>query len=540
MVGINIANGAFDEIINILTNDYSAYSEKAERFSNKRSELDWSLCSEGIFSESDLMNAYSKACDIQILEEEEMHNNFLKYPGLTVEYLNSHCIIPYEWNDEEEDLTLLIADPYSASKLLYHFKNFFKRNLKIKLARRSLIERMINMVYNEIDSEMELESQHDDSEETLRSLASEAKIVRLVNEMFSRAVEMRASDIHIEPEDARMAIRFRVDGILHEYMACPLSQYAAIASRIKLIGGLNIAESRRPQDGRTQIFVGRQDMDIRISTLPTMSGESIVLRILRKDAVTFDLSVIGMLGDLQEKFERLIQTPHGILLVVGPTGSGKTTTLYSAMSLLNDVKRKIITIEDPVEYQMDRLTQVQVNSNIGLTFANGLRSIVRQDPDVILVGEIRDKETAEIAINAALTGHLVLSTLHTNDAAGAVSRLLDMGVEGFLVASSLFGVLSQRLVRKVCSECGGDGKLNDGKKCKKCNGNGFSGRCGVFELLTVNDDMRRAISQNASSGEIAELAVKNGMVPLIEDGLKKVELGMTTRAEVTRAAVDAG
>ncbi|UDQ98554.1 GspE/PulE family protein [Lentisphaerota bacterium WC36G] len=538
MVGVNIANGALDRVVDILANDYGAYREKAERFSNKRSELDWSLCSDGIFSESDLMVAYSTACGIDVLEEEDMHNDFKKYPSLTLEYLNTHCIIPYEWNEETTELTLLIADPYSVSKLLYHFKNFFKRDIVVKLTRRSLIERMINMVYNEDSEAADMES-HDDSEETLRSLASEAKIVRLVNEMFSRAVEMRASDIHIEPEETRMVIRFRVDGILSEYLVCPLSQYPAIASRIKLVGGLNIAESRRPQDGRTQIYVGRQDMDIRISTLPTMSGESIVLRILRKDAIAFDLSVIGMLGDMQEKFEKLIKIPHGILLVVGPTGSGKTTTLYSAMSLLNDVKRKIITIEDPVEYQMDRLTQVQVNSNIGLTFANGLRSIVRQDPDVILVGEIRDKETAEIAINAALTGHLVLSTLHTNDAAGAISRLLDMGVEGFLVASSLFGVLSQRLVRKVCSECSGDGKNEDGSKCKKCNGSGFSGRCGIFELLTVNEEMRRAISRNAPSSEIAQIAVDNGMTPLMDDGLRKAQLGMTTRAEVTRAAVDA-
>ena len=537
MVGLNFSPASFDKITDILSSDYELYSEKATKYKLKRSELDWSLCNEGVFTEADLMKAYSEACGIDILEQDEMHNDFKKYHKLTLEYLANNCLIPYLWSEDSDEMTVLIADPYSISRLMYYFGSLFHKKLIFKFARRSLIERMINSIYNDEADNADNLANSQDNEEMLRSLATEAKIVRLVNEMFSRAVEMRASDIHIEPEENRMVIRFRIDGILQEYLTCPLSQYPAIASRIKLVGGLNIAENRRPQDGRTQIFIGRQDMDIRISTLPTMNGESIVLRILRKDAISFDLEIIGMLPEMREKFERLIQIPHGILLVVGPTGSGKTTTLYSAMSLLNDVKRKIITIEDPVEYQMERLTQVQVNANIGLSFANGLRSIVRQDPDVILVGEIRDKETADIAINAALTGHLVLSTLHTNDAAGAVSRLLDMGVEGFLVASSLFGVLSQRLVRKICDSCNNTGNVN-GVRCKKCSGTGFSGRSGVFELLTMNEAIRRAISRNASSTEIAELAVQNGMIPLLDDGLKKVEMGITTKAEVTRAAVD--
>ena len=537
MVGIDNSITALARITELLSSDYEAYNELAGKHESNRSELDWSLCGDGVFTEADLMRAYSKACGIGIIEQDEMHDSLSRFPGVTLEYLSASCIIPYSWNEEKFELTLLLADPYDANKIIYHFDTLFQYNVNFKFARRSLIERLINAVYNEDSEKIDQLAKSEDNEELLRSLATEAKIVRLVNEMFSRAVEMRASDIHIEPEESRMVVRFRVDGILQEYLVCPLSQYPAVASRIKLVGGLNIAESRRPQDGRTQIFVGRQDMDVRISTLPTMNGESIVLRILRKDAISFDLGAIGMLPEMREQFEKLITVPHGVLLVVGPTGSGKTTTLYSAMSLLNDVKRKIITIEDPVEYQMERLTQVQVNSKIGLSFANGLRSIVRQDPDVILVGEIRDRETADIAINAALTGHLVLSTLHTNDAAGAVSRLLDMGVEGFLVASSLFGVVSQRLVRKVCDCCEGSGELAEGR-CKNCGGTGFSGRSGIFELLTMNDEMRRAVSRSASSSEIMKLAIDNGMVPLIDDGLKKAELGMTTRAEVTRAAVD--
>ena len=276
---------------------------------------------------------------------------------------------------------------------------------------------------------------------------------------------------------------------------------------------------------------------MRVSTIPILTGESIVLRLLNSEAITFDLRNLGMDDALLAQFNELIRIPHGIILVVGPTGSGKTTTLYSVISQLNDHCRKIITVEDPVEYKMAGLCQMQVNPKIGVTFASGLRSIVRQDPDVILVGEIRDRETADIAINAALTGHLVLSTLHTNDAVGAVTRLADMGMEGFLVASALYGVLSQRLVRKICPDCSGSGK-HDGGRCRRCNGTGFKGRCGVFELLRMNDEMRRAVNTGAPSSELQKIAVANGMVTLREDGLAKVKRGITTPEELARSTAE--
>jgi len=498
----------------------------------ERHTVDWELCSRGIFSEADLLDVYASVTSLPVVDSDDI-DDIKPFDKVPAPYLSSLCMIPLQWN--EKQIEILACDPYSVRANIYMFKEIYGLSVRFKLAKRSTIEHLINTVYQREEQEEETDLMDiGDNEEALRSLASEAKIVRLVNEMFSRAAELEASDIHVEPEEDSMVIRFRIDGMLQEILTTPLSQFAAVASRIKLVGGLNIAEHRLPQDGRTNLKIGRSDMDVRISTIPTMHGESIVLRILRKDTMEFSLGSVGMNDSLQKDFGSLAHLPHGIILVVGPTGSGKTTTLYSVMNMLNTRDRKIITIEDPVEYKMSGLSQMQVNHKIGLDFASGLRNIVRQDPDVILVGEIRDRETADIAINAALTGHLVLSTLHTNDAAGAISRLQDMGVEGFLISSSLAGVLSQRLVRKVCTTCDGTG-LTDGNKCKNCNGTGMRGRTGAFELLMMNDELRQAVNDNLDSGAITEIAKRNGMVSILDYGQQLVEEGITTESELARA-----
>ncbi len=494
-----------------------------------RSEADWSLCAARVFTEVELRDIYASATGLPVYDEE---SDAVPEPWneISMEFLVRQCCLPLNRS------MLLVCDPYRSEEHRCMFYQLWGAKVEFALARRSTIERLIHEVYSKSKEPSLRDGEAAEDVETLRALAEEAKIVRLVNEMFNQAVERRASDIHVEPEEKELMIRFRIDGELVEYQHYPKSDYPAIASRIKLISGLNIAESRVPQDGRTQYAIGRSEMDLRVSTLPAMNGESIVLRLLKKDAISFDLDHVGMLEDMQKKFDSLIGIPHGIILVVGPTGSGKTTTLYSVISKLNDHRRKIITVEDPVEYRLGGLTQMQVNEKIGVTFASGLRSIVRQDPDIILVGEIRDRETADIAINAALTGHLVFSTLHTNDAAGAVSRLLDMGVQSFLLASALYGVLSQRLVRRICMKCGGSGM--DQGKCRECGGSGFRGRMGIFELMTVDNEMRRAITGNCTNKELEALARKAGMTGILDDGMRKVRMGVTTEDEVRRSAAE--
>lgn len=515
-----------------LTALYPSYPEKVAALG--RREADWQLCESRFFTEMELLKAYASGTGLPVPEDEEL-TDITPWQEISVEYLKYWCCLPFR--REGTALVLLVCDPYRLDQHRCFFRQLWGLDMEFRLIRRSLLEHLISDTYSRVNEAGAEEEESGEDVETLKALAGEAKIVRLVNEMFNQAVEGRASDIHVEPEEDLLTIRFRVDGVLNEYQTYPKSDYPAIASRIKLISGLNIAESRVPQDGRTQYQVGRSQMDLRVSTLPTMNGESIVLRLLKKDAISFDLANVGMMPEMQRKFDRLISIPHGIILVVGPTGSGKTTTLYSVISKLNDHHRKIITVEDPVEYRFPGLSQMQVNEKIGVTFASGLRSIVRQDPDIILVGEIRDRETADIAINAALTGHLVFSTLHTNDAAGAVSRLLDMGVQSFLLASALFGVASQRLVRRVCPQCRGTGtdESRDGK-CRNCGGSGFRGRMGIFELMIINEELRQAINNSSTSQKIEELARKNGMTSIFEDGMQKVKAGLTTEEEVKRSA----
>jgi general secretion pathway protein E len=388
----------------------------------------------------------------------------------------------------------------------------------------------------------------------LRDMASEGPVIRLVNLIITRAIEMRASDIHFEPFENQFRVRYRVDGVLHDVESPPNRLQAAIVSRVKIMAKLNIAERRLPQDGRIMLRVKGKEIDFRVSSVPTIYGESIVLRILDKSSIVLDIEKLGFPEDTLNGFNRLIKRPHGIILVTGPTGSGKTTTLYCALEKINSPDKKIITVEDPVEYQLGGVNQIQVKPSIGLTFANALRSIVRQDPDVILIGEVRDAETAEIAIHSALTGHLVLSTLHTNDAPSAITRLIDMGMEDYLLSSTIIGILAQRLIRIACPHCqfphepdpailqemGGGGEHPKGwqiievKGCEQCAHTGYWGRSGIFEFLEIDDDIRKLILEKKDSSLIKEMARKKGMRTLREDGWLKVKQGMTTVFEVLR------
>lgn len=383
----------------------------------------------------------------------------------------------------------------------------------------------------------------------LKGMAQEKGVIRLVDVLIENAVNERASDIHIEPEETRVRVRYRIDGILYDREFLPRKMQPAITSRIKLLSQMNIAERRLPQDGRIKGTYGGRPIDIRVSTIPTVYGESIVMRLLDKESSFLTLEELGMDSETLKKYESLIHKPYGMILITGPTGSGKTTTLYASLDRINSPDKKIITIEEPVEYLMKGINQIQVKPKIGLTFASGLRHIVRQDPDVIMVGEIRDLETAGIAIHAALTGHLIFSTLHTNDAPGAMTRLMDMGVENYLVSSTLIGVVAQRLVRRICNSCKVEYRVPEelkkelrinqdilwrGTGCERCSNTGYRGRIGIFELLVVNDDIRNMIMAKATSRELKEKAISLGMKTLRQDGIEKVMKGITTAEEVLR------
>ncbi len=386
----------------------------------------------------------------------------------------------------------------------------------------------------------------------LERMAEEAPVIRIVNLLIMRAIRERASDIHIEPEQDHVGVRFRVDGVLREINPLPKHLQGAVISRVKILSKMDIAEKRKPQDGRIQARIENKDIDLRVSCYPTAHGENVVIRILDRSSFLLGLPQLGFSKKELDRFEKVIRKPYGIILVTGPTGSGKTTTLYAALNVISSSEKNIITIEDPIEYQLPLIRQSQINPKAGLTFATGLRSILRQDPDIIMVGEIRDIETAEIAIHSALTGHLVFSTLHTNDAAGALTRLEDMGVEPFLVASSMVGILAQRLVRVLCSKCkeaytpdkellkelgfdhDKDLKFHKAKGCKYCDDIGYKGRLGIFELLIVTEEVKKLVLAKASSGSIKEMARKEGMITLWEDGLAKVKAGITTLEEVAK------
>src|SRR6516162_8728284 len=467
---------------------------------------------------------------------------------------------------EGETVALLVADPLDTT-VLDHARMLLQRNVSPNVATGAVIVDAINGIYDRAVNEAEqlvgemeaqdLQSLAHELEEPqdLLDTDDEAPIIRLVNSLLFRAAKERASDIHIEPMERELLVRFRIDGVLQEVIRPPKRYQNSIVSRVKVMGQLNIAEKRLPQDGRIRIKLAGRDIDIRLSTIPCTFGERIVMRLLDKATTILDLPEIGMSTRDMELMDQVIRRSHGIVLVTGPTGSGKTTTLYAALSRINTPDLNILTVEDPVEYQIRGISQMAINPKIGLSFAAGLRSFLRQDPDVIMVGEIRDRETAEIAIQASLTGHLVFSTVHTNDSAGAVTRLVDMGVEPFLVASSLTAIMAQRLVRRVCSDCrspyqpteeelreigltreqlltAGVRHLYRASGCGACNRTGYRGRTGIYEFLLVDDDVRQLVLKNVDSATIKKAATSKGMKSLLDDGARKVVNGETTIAEV--------
>jgi len=417
------------------------------------------------------------------------------------------------------------------------------------------LEEYIANIESDIDKEGE-EKEESFFENLLEG--SDSPVIQLLNSIFLKAVRTNVSDIHFEPFADTVSVRFRLDGVLHEVQTLPKSAYPQVVSRIKVISKLNVAEKRLPQDGRIRVKIGNKELDMRVSTLPTVFGERIVIRLLDKSNKILTLEELGFSPEDREKYERIIKKPHGLVLITGPTGSGKSTTLYASLLKLKSPRKNIITIEDPVEYQIQGISQIQVNPQINLTFANGLRSILRQDPDIIMVGEIRDLETAEIAIHASMTGHLVLSTLHTNDAPSAVARLVDMGVEPFLIASSLEGVIAQRLVRRICENCKEEREISDvekeeilkyypskdiknsylyyGKGCEECLGTGYRGRIAIYEIMEVDEEIRGLISKNVETADLRKKAMEKGMKTLVQDGIEKVLKGITTIEEVLQVA----
>ncbi|MBK9616888.1 MAG: Flp pilus assembly complex ATPase component TadA [Uliginosibacterium sp.] len=516
----------------------------------------------GVVSEVDVARVLSQQLRIPLLLAEDFPLDFPTLEGLAVDFLLNNHALPVGLADGVLSVVMLVPqDPYLCRAL--HLAT--KLKVSPSLGLEADIEAGFKRYLQDLDPEADTGTDGDDLNEAgdfvehLKDLASEAPVIRLVNALIGKVIDLRASDIHLEPFEDSLHVRYRVDGVIQlaEPIAGRLS--AAVTSRIKLLAHLNIAERRLPQDGRIKMRVKGRELDLRVSTVPTVHGESVVMRVLDRSSVRFGLEEMGFSPDTLAEFNELLNRPHGILLVTGPTGSGKTTTLYAALSKLDADALKIVTVEDPVEYQLDSINQIQVHPQIGLSFAHALRSILRQDPDIIMIGEMRDGETAQIAVQSALTGHLVLSTLHTNTAAGAIIRLQDMGLERYLITSSVNGVLAQRLVRRLCEACKAPAELTpedlkrtglerfckdkaptiyEARGCPHCRNTGYTGRTGIHELFTLNEKMHRAIIDGADATDLHDIARREGMISLHEDGLRKVVAGVTSLEEVLRVTQD--
>lgn len=517
-----------------------------------------------VTDETKILRTLSNHLELPLLDREDYPEKPVLLEGVSMSFLRKHAVLPIQM--EAGRVRVVVNNPLNLPLLNILGNYFADMEISLCLGRREEIRTAIDRLYGTAAREAEELSRSgegalaasnafEEDLEHLKGLAQEAPIVRLVNVLISRALDMRASDIHFEPFERAFQVRARVDGVLFDLDQPPKTMQAAIISRLKLMANLNIAERRLPQDGKIKLKFGNRDVDIRVSTVPTIYGESIVLRLLAQESVDYSLTNLGMDPGHLTYVEEMIERPYGMILVTGPTGSGKTTTLYGVLRKLNSITRKILTVEDPVEYQINGINQIQVKPQIDLTFANALRSLVRQDPDVLLIGEIRDKETADIAIESALTGHLVLSTLHTNDAPGAITRLRDIGIESFLMADSLLAVMAQRLVRILCPHCrdpyqareADEARIREvltdlpspltlyqNRGCEKCGYTGFKGRQGIFEVLPITDAVRSAIVAGKDAGTIAQIAYKESYRPLVYHGYRKAVQGQTTLSEVLR------
>jgi len=519
----------------------------------------------GLVSELDFAVVLSDQLDIPLVAAADYPEEPVVLESVAQDFLLSNSVVPL--SADEQGVTLaatLPQDPF----LLKALGMAIDKPVTVLLGLESDINRAIENALRQDDEDAEgdelgdqFSGQSDDEFiEHLKDLASEAPVIRLVNQMIHRAVDIGASDIHIEPFEEGLQIRYRVDGVLQDFPDSPGANLtAAIASRVKLLSHMNIAERRLPQDGRIMTRVKGHELDLRVSTIPTVHGESIVMRVLDRGSIQLSLTDMGFSEDTLERYQKLLDRPHGVLLVTGPTGSGKTTTLYASLASIDSETLKIITVEDPVEYQLAGVNQIQVQAQIELTFARALRSILRQDPDIIMIGEMRDTETAQIGVQSALTGHLVLSTLHTNTAAGAITRLEDMGVERYLITSSVNGVLAQRLVRRLCKTCKtpfhltdediqryglepfleeGQTEVYQARGCSECMQTGYSGRTSIHELFPLDETMHRVIMSGADAVTLHAAARQQGMITLYEDGLRKVVKGVTSLEEVMRVTQD--
>ncbi|MEY3787040.1 MAG: type secretion system protein GspE, partial [Pseudomonadota bacterium] len=518
----------------------------------------------GLCSELDVADAFVAEGNFEKVTSDQYPLEMQLPEAVSLRFLKNYHVIGLSHTDN--DITVAMMDPedqftISALSLMTG------KSIIAKVGLLSEIDAALDVQYGEDRSKMDkliddlaVDDLGEEDLEHLKDLASEAPVIKMVNLIMQRAIETRASDIHIEPFEQTLKVRLRVDGVLQEIDAPNVKSTAAVISRIKIMAKLNIAERRLPQDGRIKVQMIGKELDLRVSTIPTMHGESVVIRLLDKENTVLDFAALGFAGRHLQQFIDVLSLPHGIILITGPTGSGKSTTMYAALKQLNTPERKIITVEDPVEYQMEGINQIQAKPQIGLTFASALRSIVRQDPDVIMIGEMRDLETARIAVQSALTGHLVLSTLHTNDAAGGITRLLDMGLEEYLLTSTVNGILAQRLVRKLCPACkkgtiappeivadlrlqrfapAGNIILYKPVGCSACSNTGYRGRLAIIEFLPMTDPVRKLIMAHEEAGAIQKLAIAEGMQTLYENGLVKVIEGITTLEEIMRVTSEA-